>query len=212
MTENRTSWGWAAKLALGVFTVAYPMVVYAAMVSGHLRWAGIVLVAYAFVFLLVRLSDGKRANLLAVLPAPLAVLAVVALSWWMGSPKLLLLLPTFINGALLVTFGVTLRAGATPMVERFARLVHDDLSPAQQGHCRAVTSVWCAFFAANGLVALSLALWAPLKVWTLYTGLVAYVLMGLLFAGEYVVRAYRFRRYGRGLLDRALSAIFPPRV
>ncbi len=37
-------------------------------------------------------------------------------------------------------------------------------------------------------VAAALALWAPLAWWTLYTGLIAYLLMGLLFAGEWLVR------------------------
>jgi hypothetical protein len=48
------------------------------------------------------------------------------------------------------------------------------------------------------------ALWASPATWTLYNGLIAYVMMGLLFAGEYVVR-WHFKRQpwyrptGRGL-------------
>ena len=38
------------------------------------------------------------------------------------------------------------------------------------------------------LVAAGLALWAPLAWWTLYNGLIAYLLMGLLFAAEWLVR------------------------
>ena len=58
---------------------------------------------------------------------------------------------------------------------------------------RTVTKVWCGFFVANGLAALGTALWASPKVWSLYNGVVAYLLMGVLFAGEYLVRL-RFKR------------------
>ena len=40
----------------------------------------------------------------------------------------------------------------------------------------------------NGLIAASLTLWAPLSWWTLYNGLIAYGLMGLLFAIEWLIR------------------------
>ena len=35
--------------------------------------------------------------------------------------------------------------------------------------------------------------------------------MGAMFAGEYVLRQFRFRKYGEGLHDRLLARLFPPR-
>lgn len=211
MASHRTSWGWAAKIVLAVLTVAYPMAVYWALSSGRPRFAGVVLGVFALVLLLSRAGQAKRGQLLSVLPAPLVVLLVVVVSSWLAEPRLLLLLPALINAVFLVTFGSTLRPGAVPMVERFARLIDGDLSSAQQAYCRTVTWVWCAFFVANGGTALALALWASVRLWTLYTGLIAYVLMGLLFAAEYSVRSFLFRAQGRGLLAKRLGAIFPPR-
>jgi uncharacterized membrane protein len=52
--------------------------------------------------------------------------------------------------------------------------------------------VWCAFFVVNGSAAAALAAWAPLSWWAAYTGLVAYLLMGILFVGELVLRKLRF--------------------
>jgi uncharacterized membrane protein len=46
---------------------------------------------------------------------------------------------------------------------------------------------------ANGAIALGTALFAPEAVWSLYTGVVSYVLMGLMFGGEYLLRQ-RMRR------------------
>ena len=55
-------------------------------------------------------------------------------------------------------------------------------------YTRRVTQAWCLFFLCNGGIALATALWAPEAIWSLYTGIISYVLMGLLFAGEYLVR------------------------
>jgi uncharacterized membrane protein len=96
------------------------------------------------------------------------------------------------------------------MVERFARLQDPELGPAQVVYCRSVTKVWCGFFVLNGALSATLALWAPLSVWALYTGLLSYVLIGLLGAAEYVVRKFRFREYGSGLHDRLIARVFPP--
>ena len=102
------------------------------------------------------------------------------------------LYPVLVNGAFLAAFGWSLAHGPS-MVERFARLREPDLPPAAVGYTRRVTQAWCVFFAANGAVALLTALYAPEAVWSLYTGVVSYVLMGAMFGGEYLVRM-RFRR------------------
>ena len=74
-----------------------------------------------------------------------------------------------------------------------------------------VTWVWCGFFLLNGLTALALAIHASLAVWALYTGFLSYLLMGTLFALEFLVRTWRFRRYTGGFLNPLLERIFPPR-
>jgi len=122
--------------------------------------------------------------------------------------RALLLVPVFVNLALLFAFGRTLRGGPT-LVERIARLREPALSAAQVRHCRTTTQVWCAFFAANSLVCLALAWEGPLWMWTLYTGFVAYLLMGLLFAAEWMVRSWRFHRWNGGWVDPLLRRLFP---
>jgi uncharacterized membrane protein len=72
-----------------------------------------------------------------------------------------------------------------------------------------VTVLWCAFFTLNGAATGLLAALAPRSWWALYTGAIAYVLMGALFAGEYLVRKARFGRFGPGLLDRLLARLLP---
>jgi uncharacterized membrane protein len=61
-------------------------------------------------------------------------------------------------------------------------------------YTRKVTQVWAGFFLANGLFTVSLIVYAPLSWWALYTGLISYALIGLLFAVEWLVRQ-RVRRF-----------------
>lgn len=101
--------------------------------------------------------------------------------------------PVLMSAVLLGLFGASLLHGM-PVVERLARLREPELPEVAVRYTRRVTAVWTLFFLLNGLVAAALTLWAPLTWWTLYTGLIAYLLMGLLFAGEWLVRQ-RVRRF-----------------
>ena len=88
---------------------------------------------------------------------------------------------------MLCLFGLSLKFGP-PMIERLARLREPVLPDIAIVYTRQVTKVWCLFFMLNGLIAAALTLWAPLSWWTLYNGLIAYGLMGLLFAIEWLIR------------------------
>ena len=55
-------------------------------------------------------------------------------------------------------------------------------------YTRRVTQVWCGFFVVNGLIAVATALWASPAAWALWNGLLSYVAMGVLMAGEWLVR------------------------
>lgn len=80
------------------------------------------------------------------------------------------------------------------MIERFARLHEPDLPESGVRYTRKVTFVWCAFFILNGAAALWTALQASLELWALYNGLIAYVLMGALLGGEFLVRGFVRKR------------------
>lgn len=118
------------------------------------------------------------------------LLALLAISWNKLLP--LQLYPVFINAAMLIIFGYSLFF-STPIVERFARLREPNLSPAAIIYTRRVTQVWCGFFIINGSIALFTALYATPKIWFLYNGLIAYLLMGLLFGIEYLVRLVKLK-------------------
>ena len=115
--------------------------------------------------------------------APLLGLAVLATN----SEILLRLYPAAVSMSMLILFGATLAHPPT-MVERFARLQGGELSAASVRYTRHVTQAWCLFFIANGAIGAYTAAFASREAWALYNGVIAYVLMGTLFAGERVLR------------------------
>jgi uncharacterized membrane protein len=124
----------------------------------------------------------------------------LATRWWVSGTMLLVLLavwgnvifplklyPVIVNATLLGVFFYSLIVPPTA-IERIARKRDPNLPAHAIGYTRRVTQVWCLFFAVNGAIALYLALYASSVLWSLYTGFLAYILIGLLFAGEYCVR------------------------
>ena len=128
----------------------------------------------------------------------------------MNRESSLLFLPVAINSGMLVMFGWTLIKPPT-MVEQFAVMLAGSISAEERRYCRAVTWVWTMFFAVNIVVATGTALYASRQMWAIYNGLVAYVLIGLVFTVELVYRHWRFRRYIGLPTDVFFRRIFPPR-
>lgn len=82
----------------------------------------------------------------------------------------------------------------TPLVETIARRMGEDLDARGVAYCRTVTRVWTLFLALHLVVTVA-TVFAPYAVWVWYNGFVAYVLMGALFLGEWLIRR-RVKRHG----------------
>jgi uncharacterized membrane protein len=192
----------------GILVAAYPIAVYVGLTRFSARGLGLLLLGLLLPGMLIKLRNARREDLLVVLRLPLSICVLLGLAALLNDARFVFALPILINAALFVQFASSLRG--TPLVERFARMQNPALNGEQIAYCRTVTKVWCAFFVVNAALSGTLAIAAPLAWWTLYNGLIAYLLMGLLGASEYVVRKFRFREYGNGLHDRLIARVFPP--
>lgn len=122
-----------------------------------------------------------------------SVAAVLALLTFVSDSILpLKLYPVMVNVALLALFAASLRTPPS-IIERIARMREPGLPPEVATYTRKVTILWCGFFIINGLIALITALWTSDRIWFLYNGVIVYILISLLFAGEWLVRQ-RVRR------------------
>ena len=178
----------AVRIAGAILLAAYPVAIWAGISVAGSRVAGLIVLAALAIILPLRIRLGSRE----LLGSGIALAVLVLSSILLNDQRLLLAMPVLVNVTLLVGFGTSLLGDRMPVVERFARMADENLSPQRALYCRRVTKVWCLFFLINAAVSLWLALYAPLAVWGLYTGGIAYLLMGALFAGEYAIRKIRF--------------------
>ena len=121
-----------------------------------------------------------------------AVLSIASI--WMREAQLLLWYPVVVNVVMLALFGASLWSSQS-LIERLARWREGDLPAAGVRYTRRVTQVWCIFFILNGSMALFTCLAGNIHWWTLWNGMASYLLMGALFAGEWLVRQRVKRRY-----------------
>lgn len=197
-----------AAILLVAVTLAYPALAYLGLKHGSPRTVALVLLTLFAARFLISGAGRAHKGRLALMAAPPLVLC--GLAAWMNRQEVILYMPVLFSLALLISFGSTL-FGPVSAVEVFARMVRPDLTPEEVVYCRHVTQVWAVFFVMNALVAFGTARWASLETWSLYNGLIVYVLMGLLFAVEMTYRHWRFRIYVGQPTDWLFRKLFPPR-
>ena len=95
--------------------------------------------------------------------------------------------PVIVNTALLMVFVVSLFSSQT-IIEKIARIKDSNFSDSNVAYVRKVTIAWSIFFALNGSIAL-ITVFIPNKdYWSIYNGGISYLLMGMMFAGEWLIR------------------------
>jgi uncharacterized membrane protein len=179
-------------LAVGGLFALYPLLMYVGQRRLGVRWIAFVLIAICAIRLVaLRFGRGARTSSAfgwrELLLFCGGAIALALVSVWRDSPDALLYYPVFMNAAMLLLFGSSLVFPPT-IVERIARIRHPGLPVEAVPYLRRVTIAWCIFFVGNGAVALYTVLRTSFETWALYNGLVAYVLIGAMFAGEFLTR------------------------
>lgn len=167
----------------------YPLLVYVGMQWFEPRLIGL---AIAFVYLIRFATQIKRPTLRWALIALL--LGVAGLLWWSNNELLLKLLPSAINLAMAAYFLHTLMHPPTLPARVAAYDFPEGLPPIVVTYTSWVTRIWVGFFVMNAVIAAITALFASRELWALYNGVIAYLVMGTLFAGEFVYRNLIFRK------------------
>lgn len=186
---------------LGLLLLFYPLLVYVGLQQFGPRVLAAILLAAALLRLAVaKLTGQALGNSSWLLLAAAAATGVTLVT---GSVIGLKFYPVLVSAVLLLVFGFSLWRPPS-MIERFARLQHADLPDQAIPYTRKVTWVWCGFFVLNGTIA-SATLFASDRIWALYNGLLSYVLIGLLLAGEYLVRLRVQKRQANPLLKNRSS-------
>lgn len=109
-----------------------------------------------------------------------------------GSAGAFMWYPLAVNFALFVAFILSLRK--TPVIEVLARLHYAELPEAAKPYLRCVTKIWIVFFAGNGAVIALLSAMRWDTAWAIYTGVISYVLIGMLLGGEWLYRTFVMKK------------------
>lgn len=173
-------------IVTGAILLAWPFVVWFGLMHNSLQW----LLPLMALMLMLRLHQARKnagPMRFVMQSAALAGIVLCIASALLKTHQLLLFYPVVVNMVMLTLFGGSLWT-AMPLVERLARLHTPELPPAGVRYTRRVTQVWCFFFIVNGAIALFTALRGDMRLWTVWNGMIAYLLMGSLMAGEWLIR------------------------
>ena len=96
-----------------------------------------------------------------------------------------------IHLALAFTFGITLRAGAVPLIVAMGEKVHRVFTPEMRGYARRLTGVWVVYFIAMVVVSLVVYALAPWPWWSLFCNLFTPAAAVGFFVAEHVYRHLR---------------------
>ncbi|MEO8002418.1 MAG: hypothetical protein ABI644_11130 [Arenimonas sp.] len=165
---------------IGLVTILYPLAIYFSLGKIEPRWIALILLSVAVMRALASPEKFWRY-------AAGAALVLALLSVYLNHATPLKLYPVIVSATLLSVFAISLWHPPS-VIERLARLQDPNLPVQAIAYTKKVTVVWCFFFLVNGGIAFFTALYASDKIWALYNGLISYCLMGILFAGEWLVR------------------------
>jgi len=170
----------------------YPVAVYFGLQYFEPRLLGLLLLAVLILrfSLLIKTIQLKQLKPLAGISIASALIALLIV--FFNEPFYIRLNPVIINVSLFILFSYTLFKPPS-MIERFARLQTPELPVQAIHYTKTVTKVWCGFFVFNIGASTYTALYSSLEMWTLYNGLIAYILMGIIFAIEYTVRTIKIK-------------------
>ncbi|NOT10552.1 MAG: hypothetical protein HOP23_01740 [Methylococcaceae bacterium] len=166
------------------FFLLYPYLVFRGLQEGVV-WLGPMVIASLFFY------QGFRETRFEVRIKKLLVASTLIIGLFFFQALTAKLMPTLIQLVLMYFFGKTLQHDP-PLIERFVRLEFPELPPEIIHYCRQLTFVWTFFFAFNALVCSGLAVWGPSSWWAIYSGVIIFLLTGLLMIGEYIFRHYHF--------------------
>lgn len=180
---------WLVLAATG--SLGYSCLAYATI--GSIPPVGLVLIGLGLIavrMIGMRRMPGARRWIACLAVAGVALIALLAWKPALAARAY----PVAVSLSVAAVFALSLRYPPS-IVERIARLSEPDLPPRGVAYTRRVTGVWVVFLVINAAISLATALWGSPGLWALWNGVLSYVAMGLLFAGEYLIRQ-RVRRVG----------------
>lgn len=104
------------------------------------------------------------------------------------------LYPVVVNCFIFLVFFISSFSKET-VIQKFAKLTEPNIKPKALEYTRKLTYYWTIFTFFNFLISLW-TVFLPQKIWSIYNGIISYILVGSFFAIEYFVRKRFKKKYG----------------
>ena len=170
---------------MGVAVLVYPIFVYFGIKYTEPKYIALVFLVVLVLRVIIPNPASRRIPWL--MPATILGGIVLLSSVVLDNEWGLLLYPTVINLTLLAVFAWSLYKKPS-VIETLARLSEPALSKAAVSYTEKVTLSWCIFFLCNTAISLYTVWLSDMAVWTIYNGFVAYILIGIFFLVELIIR------------------------
>ncbi len=175
------------RVGIGFLFIFYPFLIYFGLQEFQPRLLAIfLLIATVLRFVLTKDDNNGKSDPGMSLYWVATASLVIIVTFLTGSKYGLFLYPLLVNLAFFTFFTISLYYPPT-VIERIARRQRPEFSERAVIYTRKVTRVWCVFFLLNGGVS-ALTIFHSEIWWMLYNGFISYVLIGLMLAGEYLIR------------------------
>jgi uncharacterized membrane protein/acyl-CoA synthetase (AMP-forming)/AMP-acid ligase II/3-hydroxymyristoyl/3-hydroxydecanoyl-(acyl carrier protein) dehydratase len=183
-----------SKILFFIAAALYPVLIFYFLVirKTPLRIFSLFVVVFAIFIFITGTSAKTKTKGVSFIWNSVALLVLGGLCFIINSAVILKLYPLLMNILFLFAFGSTLFFPPN-MIFRFATMQDKSIKGSINekrvaAYCRKVTFVWCGFFICNGSISAWTIFSGSDALWSVYNGGISYILIGLLFAGEFVVR------------------------
>ncbi len=174
------------KILIGIIFFAYPFIVYYGLLNFALwQIAAVIAVLAAIRLFLLKDNNSQLARI--GFYGSIILLLFSVLSIFLKQLGWLKLYPIVISLFSFSAFFSSLFSEKS-MIQRFAEIREKNITDRKKKYMFKLTIIWCGFFILNAVISLYTFFYASLKEWTIYNGLISYLLMGSLFIGELAFR------------------------
>jgi uncharacterized membrane protein len=179
---------------LKILSLSYPILTHIAISQGYFKLALSMFGIIAGLFLLRR---NKQEEIKTTFCFDLALWAGLIMSFFYITLAdtvyfALYMPPVLILFFFVFIFSRSLFPEREAILTKVARIVFHDDNPETAVYTRQVTWVWTCFFILLLTQTILLSLFAPIEVWSLFTNVLNYLFMCILFIVEYIYRQVRF--------------------
>jgi uncharacterized membrane protein len=201
---------------LPILTLGYPILTHVAIGQNQFELALLLLGIIAGLPLVSRSKQpGKNSSIFFELTLWTGMVIFAVCIILIDATRVALYLPPILLLSFFtLCFAKTLLPGKEALLTKIARVIFQDDDPRITAYSRRVTWVWAVFLGILLVQTIALSLFAPIEVWSLFTNILNYLFMSLLFIIEYIYRQIRFGyRYSifyylRGLSQFPLKQFF----